>query len=205
MPQGWRTLARTPPFRVVSVYLSRPEPNRPEEETCPPRGKSPVRERIRARNAAEPSRSISIQIASRRVHPAMAPNTHHSGTVQHATRRYSRSMLGRLDRRADIAFDLPEASVPCITRTLLGRTQKDVEVDEMAMPAEPMSVWVAVLALRIYRRVRPASVGNRCVCDPSCSRYAELAIRQRGLMRGILAMTLRLIRCRPGRGGVDMP
>jgi len=101
-------------------------------------------------------------------------------------------MFQQVNHPARIAFNVPEESLPCITRTLLGRTRRDAEVDEMLLPVRPWGVLIGVLSLRLYRRVRPTSVGNRCVCDPSCSRYAELAIRQRGLSRGVFAAILRL-------------
>lgn len=110
-----------------------------------------------------------------------------------------------LDPRATITWKLPENSVPAVTRALVGRTRRDAEVDALKVPMKPVCVWAAVSLLRLYRRIRPVAVGNRCVWDPSCSRYAELAVRQYGLLQGIVATIQRLVRCRPGRGGVDTP
>ena len=95
--------------------------------------------------------------------------------------------------------------IPAVTRHLFGRTARDAEVDQLPAPATPLTVYWAVMVLRWYRRMRPASVGQRCVCDPSCSRYAELAIRQHGMFRGLVATAGRLVRCRPAKGGIDLP
>jgi putative component of membrane protein insertase Oxa1/YidC/SpoIIIJ protein YidD len=100
---------------------------------------------------------------------------------------------------------VPEALAPSVTRALAGATQRDRDVDAMSPPAGPRWLTACFFLLRRYRAVRPPSVGQRCVWDPSCSRYAELALRQRGLIRGLAAAAGRLLSCRPGRGGVDLP
>jgi putative component of membrane protein insertase Oxa1/YidC/SpoIIIJ protein YidD len=104
-----------------------------------------------------------------------------------------------------ISSATPVALVPSITRHLVGRTWRDTDVDRLPAPEAPLSVRFAVATLRWYRHVRPPSIGNRCVWDPSCSRYAELVIRQRGVLRGLLATIHRLAKCRPARGGIDLP
>lgn len=94
---------------------------------------------------------------------------------------------------------------PFVLRALAGRTALDAEIDAMPLPRG--GIWLRRLVglLRTYRRLRPESLGRRCVCDPSCSRYAELALRRHGLRRGLLRTLERLGRCRPGHGGVDLP
>ena len=43
-----------------------------------------------------------------------------------------------------------------------------------------------------------------CRYEPSCSRYAEQAIRRHGVIRGLALATWRLLRCNPwSRGGYD--
>jgi len=43
-----------------------------------------------------------------------------------------------------------------------------------------------------------------CKYEPSCSRYAEEAIRVHGPLRGTLLMTWRVLRCNPfSKGGYD--
>ena len=95
--------------------------------------------------------------------------------------------------------------IPSVTRHIFGRTARDAEIDQLPAPAPSWMVYLAVMVLRWYRKIRPASIGQRCVWDPSCSRYAELAIRQRGMFRGLIAAVSRLVRCRPAKGGIDLP
>ena|SRR6185369_11697606 len=116
-----------------------------------------------------------------------------------------------LESRPDIGTDFiisaatPASLVPSVTRCLVGRTMLDVQVDELQHRPAALPSQLAVTALRWYRKVRPPSLGQRCVWDPSCSRYAELAIRQRGVLRGFIATVRRLWRCRPNEGGTDLP
>ena len=64
--------------------------------------------------------------------------------------------------------------------------------------------WVALAAIRGYRLVFAGSFGGQCRFYPSCSHYAEDAIRAHGVLRGIALGTWRILRCNPfGRGGVD--
>lgn len=94
---------------------------------------------------------------------------------------------------------------PFVLRILCGCTPLDRAVD--AMPLPPRMTWQrhAVWLLRAYRRWRPGRIGRRCVCDPSCSRYAELALCRFGLREGLGRTLRRLHRCRPGHGGLDLP
>ncbi|MFH1260222.1 MAG: membrane protein insertion efficiency factor YidD [Elusimicrobiota bacterium] len=59
--------------------------------------------------------------------------------------------------------------------------------------------------MRWYRRRILPKLGNRCVFEPSCSHYAELALREKGLVKGLKLTAKRLCRCRPGAGGIDLP
>ena len=63
---------------------------------------------------------------------------------------------------------------------------------------------VAVLPIVFYRRFISPALGPRCKYYPSCSAYAEQAIRQYGILRGLVLATWRLLRCNPwSRGGYD--
>jgi putative membrane protein insertion efficiency factor len=47
-------------------------------------------------------------------------------------------------------------------------------------------------------------IGGFCRFEPSCSRYAEEALRRHGAARGTLLTVKRLMRCQPfHRGGFD--
>ena len=61
-----------------------------------------------------------------------------------------------------------------------------------------------LLLLAIYRRLISPALPRRCRYEPTCSAYAEQAIRELGLARGIVLAAWRLLRCNPlSRGGID--
>ena len=64
---------------------------------------------------------------------------------------------------------------------------------------------LALLGLiRLYRVTLSGWLGGQCRFYPTCSRYAEDAIRLHGAMRGGLMAAWRIARCGPfTRGGVD--
>ena len=65
----------------------------------------------------------------------------------------------------------------------------------------------ALLGLvRVYRLTLGQVVGGSCRFHPSCSEYAELAIREVGAARGAAFAVWRVLRCSPlSKGGVDEP
>ncbi|MGI8728255.1 MAG: membrane protein insertion efficiency factor YidD [Solirubrobacterales bacterium] len=60
---------------------------------------------------------------------------------------------------------------------------------------------LAVAPIRGYRRFISPLLGPRCRFYPSCSAYAEDAVRQFGPLRGILLAAWRVLRCNPLTGG----
>ena len=65
---------------------------------------------------------------------------------------------------------------------------------------------IAVLPIRAYQRVVSPMLGPRCKYYPSCSEYAAEAIREFGVLRGVVLAGWRLLRCNPwSHGGVDHP
>ena len=63
---------------------------------------------------------------------------------------------------------------------------------------------LALAPIQLYRSAISPALGPRCKYHPSCSRYAMGAIRQYGILRGLLLAAWRLIRCNPwSHGGVD--
>jgi putative membrane protein insertion efficiency factor len=61
-----------------------------------------------------------------------------------------------------------------------------------------------VAAIRIYRLTLSGWLGGQCRFSPTCSRYAEEAIRSLGATRGVFLATRRVLRCNPfGHGGLD--
>lgn len=65
-------------------------------------------------------------------------------------------------------------------------------------------VWLVLLPIRAYQRLISPLFGARCRYYPTCSAYAEQAIRTHGVVRGAGLAAWRLVRCNPfSAGGVD--
>jgi len=61
-----------------------------------------------------------------------------------------------------------------------------------------------VSLIRLYRLILSAWLGGQCRFYPSCSHYAEEAVRNHGAFRGSLLAAWRIARCGPfTAGGVD--
>src|SRR5438876_11665765 len=106
---------------------------------------------------------------------------------------------------SEIEFRVDETLLPSVLRAFAGTTIRDAEVDALQIPASPRWLNFCIRVLRWYRSKRSKATEGRCVFDPSCSRYSELAFRKIGLIGGTVATIQRLNRCRPGSGGVDVP
>jgi putative membrane protein insertion efficiency factor len=79
-----------------------------------------------------------------------------------------------------------------------------MNVREVVWQAGAPVRWLAIGAIRGYRFVLAGSLGGQCRFSPSCSHYAEDAIRSHGLFRGLALGTWRILRCNPfGAGGID--
>lgn len=64
--------------------------------------------------------------------------------------------------------------------------------------------WPVVLLIRMYQYCVSPMLGPSCRHLPTCSEYAEHAIRRHGLMRGGWLAVKRLARCHPwGTSGHD--
>lgn len=64
--------------------------------------------------------------------------------------------------------------------------------------------WLLLRLIGLYRRVVSPALSPRCRFEPSCSVYAEEAVRVHGAFRGGLLALWRLLRCQPfARGGID--
>ena len=65
-------------------------------------------------------------------------------------------------------------------------------------------IGLLLLPLRLYRTLISPALGPRCRYYPSCSAYAEEAIRSHGIVRGVALGAWRLARCNPfSHGGYD--
>lgn len=59
-------------------------------------------------------------------------------------------------------------------------------------------------AVRAYRLLFSAWLGNQCRFEPTCSRYAIEALQRHGAAGGSYLAARRVLRCHPGcRGGYD--
>ena len=65
---------------------------------------------------------------------------------------------------------------------------------------------IAVLFMKLYRKVISPLYGDVCRYWPTCSRYALESFQQRGLVEGSVRTAWRLMRCNPwSAGGIDDP
>ena len=101
-------------------------------------------------------------------------------------------------------INVEEKLRPSVERALTGTTKLDTEISLLPLPeSNRFKRWVVFL-LRKYREIAPLSVRARCVFEPSCSHYSELAVRQHGIVKGIFLTFNRLNRCKSGNGGIDL-
>ena len=100
-------------------------------------------------------------------------------------------------------FNVDEKLRPSVERKMTGTTKIDESVGLLPNDSLNVSINFCVSFLRLYRKVAPKSIRCRCVFDPSCSHYSELAIREHGVFKGVKLTFKRLCRCKPGSGGVD--
>jgi putative membrane protein insertion efficiency factor len=55
-----------------------------------------------------------------------------------------------------------------------------------------------------YQRLISPALPRRCKYEPTCSRYAVQAVREYGILRGLVLALWRLLRCNPwSHGGYD--
>lgn len=64
----------------------------------------------------------------------------------------------------------------------------------------------AIRLIRIYQKWISPAFPARCKYYPTCSAYAVLALRSKGLIIGSVLAAWRLVRCNPwSMGGIDYP
>lgn len=100
-------------------------------------------------------------------------------------------------------FNIDESLRPSAERKLTGTTKIDTSISALPIQTKHLSTTLAISLLRLYRKLAPQVIRCRCVFDPSCSHYSELAFRQKGFFRGVELTFKRLGRCKPGAGGID--
>lgn len=71
---------------------------------------------------------------------------------------------------------------------------------EKTNPMEKIIVWI----IRGYRYLLSPFLGQNCRFYPSCSHYAETAVKEHGFFKGSLLALRRISRCHPWHpGGID--
>ena len=64
--------------------------------------------------------------------------------------------------------------------------------------------FLCIKAIRFYQRFISPVIGAECKYLPTCSQYTLEAIREWGVVRGILMGSYRILRCNPfSKGGFD--
>ncbi len=85
-----------------------------------------------------------------------------------------------------------------------------VVIDLCRAPSRQWSAKLLLGGIHMYQHtLSPAfpAAGVPCRFEPSCSRYAEAAIRADGALVGTARAAFRIVRCGPwtARGTVDLP
>jgi putative membrane protein insertion efficiency factor len=63
---------------------------------------------------------------------------------------------------------------------------------------------VVLAPITAYQRLISPAIPRRCKYEPTCSRYAVEAVREYGILRGLVLAGWRLLRCNPwSYGGYD--
>jgi putative membrane protein insertion efficiency factor len=108
-----------------------------------------------------------------------------------------------ISKQDSFEFNVDPEDAIIIQRQFLGKTQKDIDIENLSIPARPVWLYVIVRMIRFYQKKISKKIGNRCVFDPSCSHYSEMAFRKKGFIKGTILTIKRLYRCRPVNGGTD--
>ncbi len=63
---------------------------------------------------------------------------------------------------------------------------------------------LALAPIVFYQRAISPALPRHCKYEPTCSRYATQAVREFGILRGLLLAAWRVLRCNPlSHGGFD--
>jgi len=75
----------------------------------------------------------------------------------------------------------------------------------MAKSAKKMFMKLFVGLISLYRLIISPWFGTACRFEPSCSRYAEQAIMQHGIVKGSYLSMMRIVKCHPWGGSGEDP
>lgn len=90
-----------------------------------------------------------------------------------------------------------------VERFFTHNTKRDLEISSLSISQKPIWLNTLIKLIRYYQKNISHRLGNRCVFDPSCSHYSELAFRKKGFFKGVQLTIARLYRCRSKNGGID--
>jgi uncharacterized protein len=63
---------------------------------------------------------------------------------------------------------------------------------------------IVLAPITVYQRVISPALPRRCKYEPTCSAYTVQAVREYGILRGLVLASWRLLRCNPlSHGGFD--
>ncbi len=60
---------------------------------------------------------------------------------------------------------------------------------------------ILITIVRIYRKTISPFLPPSCIYTPTCSEYAEEALRRHGAIRGMVLSIKRILRCHPWHSG----
>jgi putative membrane protein insertion efficiency factor len=60
--------------------------------------------------------------------------------------------------------------------------------------------WPFILVIKIYQFGISPLLGPKCRFTPTCSQYAEQALKKHGVFKGIILAMKRISKCHPGGG-----
>ena len=110
----------------------------------------------------------------------------------------------RLETNNDqFEINVDPKNLAIVKRYFNGITERDKEIRSLPVPQKPWWLRIMVLYIRFYQNHISEKLGNRCVFEPSCSHYSELAFRKYGFFKGLKLTINRLKRCKPDSGGID--
>ena len=65
--------------------------------------------------------------------------------------------------------------------------------------------YILILIIKIYQKVAPISLRDKCRFEPSCSNYMLQCLEKYGFFKGLKKGINRLKRCNTNDGGYDYP
>jgi putative membrane protein insertion efficiency factor len=65
---------------------------------------------------------------------------------------------------------------------------------------------ILIFIIELYRKFISPVLPPSCRFEPTCSEYSIIAIREYGVLKGVLMSGYRILRCNPfSKGGYDPP